>query len=299
MTATLTAPPLPEVDSQYIVHRIPIFNIFNDTEFNCRGVINPFEVQDLAESIREGGLQIPIVIQPRCDVARTIPDTFAFRIIAGHRRFISYRVLNKSEPTDPRWQCIPAMIKTGLNEIQARVFNLEENLKRKELNILQEANAIRGLQEAGVPRDRVSAMIKKSSGWVQTRYNLLALPPEVQEAAAAGKVSQLQIKQLFSLPSPEEQLQGLRKIKEALERGEKVTEHVGKKQTQKASVKKNRGPEDIFRMSELIAKNVGYGLTTRFAAWATGAISSEDLFVDIGKAAEEAGKPKFYPPTVF
>lgn len=294
MTATLEAP---AIEPQYVVHKIPLLTVFNDTSFNCRGVINPFEVQDLATGIKDKGLQFPIAIQPRKDVSTSIPEQFAYRIIAGHRRYMAYRVLHQSDPNDPRWQTIPAMIKEGLDEVTARLYNLSENLDRKDLNILQEAFAIKGLQEAGVARDRVAAMIKKSSGWVQTRYNLLELEPEIQEEAAKGKITQLQIKQLYSLPTAEERYAAVRNIKAALERGEKIG-HVGKKQKQKTNVKKNRGPEDILRMSEVVAKQYGYGLTTRFAAWCTGAISTEEFFKDLAAECDKIEK-KFYPPELF
>lgn len=294
MTTTLEHP---TIDAQYVVHKIPLLKVFNDTSFNCRGVINPFEVQDLATGIKDKGLQFPIAIQPRKDVITSIPDQYDYRIVAGHRRYMAYRVLHQSDPNDPRWQTIPAMIKEGLDEVTARLYNLSENLDRKELNILQEAFAIKGLQEAGVARDRVAQMIKKSSGWVQTRYNLLDLEPEIQDEAAKGKITQLQIKQLYSLPTAEERYAAVRNIKAALERGEKLG-HVGKKKAVTTKVKKNRGPEDILRMSEVVAKQYGYGLTTRFAAWCTGAISTEDFFHDLAKACEERGG-KFYPPEVF
>lgn len=282
--------------AEYVVTRIPLNKIYADEAFNCRGVIGALDVSDLVSSIKERGLDAPIVLQPRSDV-KNLADGFDFRIISGHRRFLAYNVLNRTEPTNEKFQTIPAFVRPGLTEIAARVMNLSENLDRKELNILQESFAIKGLYEAGVPRDHVAGMLKKSSGWVQARFYLLSLPVEIQQDAAAGFITQLQIKQLYSLPTVEEQYAAVRRIKEAKMKGEKV-EHAGRKKRAPVTAKKERKPSEIFEMMEIVAKTLGYSLTTRFGAWATGSITTGEFFDDVRKAAEAAGK-KFYPPAEF
>src|SRR5690606_1891994 len=114
------------------------------------------------------------------------------------------------------YDVIPCMVKSGLDEVQARILNLGENLKRKDLNILQEARAISHLHEFGVPRDHVAAELGVSSGWVQTRYYLLELPEDIQEECAAGVINQAQIKQLYTLrDKPDQQFEAVKKIKDA------------------------------------------------------------------------------------
>lgn len=280
---------------EYSVVDVPIEKVFSDDEFNCRGVIPAIEVTDLAQDIQKNKLQFPIAVQPQSDVKdKELPEGKEYRIVAGHRRFKAWSVLyNSWQPGDPApgtnescqenpFKTVPCMIKLGLNEVQARVLNLGENLKRKDLNILQEAKAIQHLREAGVPRDSVAEELGMSSGWVQTRYYLLDLPEEIQEECAAGIVTQTQIKQLYSLrDKPEEQYEAVKKIKEAKSKGEKIG-HVGKKKKQATSVKKERKRPEMFQMIELLAKTpVGYGLATRALAWAAGQISTEEFFVDV------------------
>jgi len=270
---------------EYNVKAIPVEEIYSDDEFNCRGSISPLDVADLARSIQADGLQSPITVQPASDVKTYIPPKFKYRIVAGHRRFKACKVLSLKS--------IPAFVRPGLNEVRARILNLSENFQRKDLNILQEANALRHLQEVGLPRDSVARELGMSSSWVQVRYNLLTLPVEIQQEAAAGILNQYQIKQLYSLDTEEQMFEAVRKIKEAKVKGEKV-DNVGKRKKQSIGTKKVRLRPEIFDMMELLAKEVGYGLHTRVLAWASGEITTADVFNDVKEM-----NPGFTPPIEF
>lgn len=268
-------------DQSYAVLSIPTEEVYSDTEFNCRGNIAPIDVADLAKSIQANGLQFPISVQPRSDVKTYIPEGCNYRIVAGHRRFKACQVLGM--------KTVPAFVREGLDEIRARVLNLSENFDRKDLNILQEAHALKSLWEAGLPRDSVARELKKSSSWVQVRFNLLTLPSEIQQEAAAGILNQYQIKELYSLDTEEEMFEAVKKIKNAKVRGEKV-EPVGKRQKKPTSSKKARLRPEMFEMMQFIAKAIGYGVHTRVLAWCTGEISTAELFQDIQERADELGK---------
>lgn len=266
----------------YTVTPTPPKIVYSDDTFNCRGSISPLDVVDLAQSIQAKGLQFPILIQPRCDVTTWMPDGYEYRIVAGHRRFKAWQVSGMPGG-------IPAFIRTGLSEIEARVLNLSENFDRKDLNLLQEAKALEALWKAGLPRDSVARELKKSSGWVQVRYNLLALPEEIQQEAAAGILNQFQIKQLYSLDTHEEMFEAVKKIKNAKLAGEKVDSVAKKKKVPTANKKVRLRPE-MFEMMQLIAGVIGYGLHTRTLAWATGEITTAELFADLKEEADAQGK---------
>lgn len=268
-------------DQSYAVLSIPTDEVYSDTDFNCRGNIAPIDVADLAKSIQANGLQFPISVQPRSDVKTYIPDDKNYRIVAGHRRFKACQILGM--------KTVPAFVREGLDEIHARILNLSENFDRKDLNILQEAYAIKALWEAGLPRDSVARELKKSSSWVQVRYNLLTLPSEIQQEAAAGILNQYQIKQLYSLDTEEDMFEAVKKIKNAKVRGEAV-EPIGKRQKKPTSSKKARLRPEMFEMMQFIAKAIGCGVHTRVLAWCTGEISTAELFQDIQERADELGK---------
>jgi ParB family chromosome partitioning protein len=276
------------MDHNYNVEIVPTHLIYSDDEFNCRGSIQPFDVKDLAQDIQENELQFPIAVQPACDVEGGVPNGFEYRIIAGHRRFMAFRVLKRTE--------IPAMIKKGLSEVQARIHNLSENLQRKELNILQEARAIKRLKDYGLVQEATAQAIGRTRSWVQIRYNLLELPEVIQEEAAAGILNQSQIKQLYSLKTPEEQYEAVRKIKTALINGQKGIS-VAKPPKADPYKKKRRQKNEVEEMIRHIAKEspIGFGLATRALAWANGTINTAELYMDIKAEAAKLDKPYRIP----
>lgn len=278
------------MSGQYEVKDLSPKEIYSDDDFNCRGPIAPMDVADLAKSIRDKGLQFPISVQPAADVKGGLPAGYNYRIVAGHRRFKACCILEM--------KTVPSMIKVGLSEANARLLNLSENLDRKELNILQEARAIEALHNAGIPRDDVARQLGKSSSWVQVRYYLLRMPNEIQEEAAAGMINQFQIKQLYSLASDEARFEAVKKIKDAKMKGEVVPQKLAPRKATSIDVKRRRDRDEMFDMIEIIGKAVGYGLQTRALAWASGEISSKELFDDIKIEADKLGND-FFPPLEF
>ncbi len=264
--------------NEYTVIEIPLDQIWSDDAFNCRGSIAPIDVVDLVKDIAKNGLQFPIAVQPINDVKIRDSTDALFRIVAGHRRFQSFKILKKDT--------IPVMIKVGLTEVQARLLNLGENLKRKALNILQEALAIERLRTLGLNRRQVGEELGVSTSWVQVRFNLLDLPDVIQQEAAAGILNQQQIKELYGLEGKDEQCEAVKKIKNARLRGEKSVS-VGKTPAQDP-FKKRRQPCNVVQdMMNHMGSTVGHGLHTRVLAWANGVINSAELFFDIQRYAKE------------
>lgn len=284
------------------LQQLPIDKIYLDNAFNCRGNITPFDVSELAKGIQAVGLKTPISVHkgPWKDKPNEpLPPGFDYRIIAGHRRFTAYKVLGATYPNDPRWKTIYCTVECEIAEIEARILNLSENLDRQQLNILQEAKAMEALYKAGVARESVADRLKKTGSWVQTRFNLLALPADVQQEVAAGNITHVQIKQLYSIRHDTDAMyEAVRRIKDAKSRGEKVG-HVGKKRKKPTTEKRQRDAADCLAMLEILAKAIGYGLHTRILAWASGNVPTNELFDDVVAEAERLGRPKFYPPHEF
>jgi len=264
----------------YEVQDIPLDKIYLDNNFNCRGPIPKIDVVSLAKDIERNTLLFPISLQPVKD-AVGVPEGFDYRVIAGHRRYVAFQILGRTT--------IPAMIRRGLNELQARILNLGENLKRQNLNLLQEAKALEKLKELGLTQEGISLELGASRSWVQVRVNLLSLPEAIQNEAAAGMLNQNQIKQIYSLKTPERQYEAVRKIKNSLASGIRGID-VGKQATEKPTQKKRQSKFSLQEMTAYIGKNIGYGLTTRALAWANGEISTIDLHIDIKTEMESQGK---------
>ncbi|MEE9548738.1 MAG: ParB/RepB/Spo0J family partition protein [Nitrosomonadaceae bacterium] len=262
----------------YDVQEIELTRIYNDSKFNCRGAILPMDVVDLAKDIDANELQFPIAVQPASDVDGGLPDGYDFRIVAGHRRFVAFKILKRS--------VIPVLIKRGYTELKARLVNLSENLKRKELNILQEARAVKRLRDFGMIQETIASTLGMSRGWVQVRFKLLDLPRDIQEIAAAGVLNQYQIRQISDLKEPNRQYEAVRRIKNARLSGERGID-VGKKPQEDPFKKKRQPKGSVQEMMNHMMKTVGYGLHTRVLAWANGEINSAELFFDIRRFAKE------------
>lgn len=258
----------------YEVKEVEVSRVYSDSDFNCRGTIQPMDVVDLAKDIERNGLQFPITVQP-CTL-----DGYDYKIIAGHRRHAAFKVLKKD--------LIPVMLREELSELSARLLNLSENLKRKELNILQEAAAIKRLRELGMTQEAIATELGSSRTWVQVRFHLLDLPVPIQEEAAAGMLNQYQIRQIHGIDSQEDQYEAVRKIKTARLNGDKNID-VGKTSVEKPYVKKRQTVTSVQNMIEHLGTTIGFGLHTRVLAWANGQINSAELYFDIKREAEELG----------
>lgn len=246
-------------------------DIFADPNFNCRGFISPLNVTDLAQSMRDKGLQQPLMIEPW----DKMPGK-KFRLIMGHRRHKAAQVLS--------WKEVPCILKEGLTEEEALALNLLENIQREDLNILQEAQAIQRFYKRGVTVSDIANLVKQSRGWVQVRFDLLDLPTEIQADAAAGLLTQQHIKDLKGEPSKEKQFELVRMIKDRALVGEKTPRL--KKPTKSLFAKRRRDRQEIFELIEHIGDTLGYSLTTRVLAWAAGELTDLQLYGDIRTEAE-------------
>jgi ParB family chromosome partitioning protein len=250
---------------QYDVFEIPVDDIYFDAEFNCRGSFTLQSVQDLADSIEKHGLQFPIVVQPYAQ------DGFAYRLLAGHRRF-------RATTTYLKWTQIPACIRYDLTEHQSRILNLTENLERKDLNILEEAKALGNLYPDGVSLRVAAAEIKRPTRWVHVRLRLLEMPDEVQQWAAAGFLSAVNLDALAQLETDEQKIEAAVSIRmQKQKKSEQTQQHrkytVGRKTKQ--------------QISEMIAHLFAVsfdGLPCRLLAWAAGRVSDEEIERDIQNA---------------
>jgi ParB/RepB/Spo0J family partition protein len=253
-----------KADTQYESFDVPMEEILSDEDFNCRGKIAPIDVVELAQDIKINKLSQPITVQPFSDPAR---PKFKWRIVAGHRRFAAFKV-NKSTH-------IPAMIRRDLDEMAARLLNLTENLKREDLNILQEARAIDAFVKKGWQEETIAARTGTSRGWVQVRKMVLKLPPDIQAEAAAGILTQEHVRRLYSMPSDEKRYEAVRLIKERRERGESAK--LERKKPVRPTEKRDRSKSEMSELQDYIQEQVGNNMITRLLGWATGYVSSIEL----------------------
>lgn len=143
------------------------------------------EIEMLAASIREHGLLQPILIRPL---------DHGFEIVAGHRRFQACRSL--------RWRFIACKIRE-MSDKQAFEIQLTENMQRKAMDPIEEAEAFRRYVVefgwGGV--SELAKKICKSEEYVSHRLQLLKLPDNIKEQIALNRLNVSQAIELTTMPS--------------------------------------------------------------------------------------------------
>jgi len=244
---------------------IPVKEIFYDESFNCRGSFTLQSIADLADSIKEIGLQFPVIVQPWKS---------GYRLLAGHRRFRACTVFLE-------WDKIPSVVRFDLNEHQARLLNITENIERKDLNMLEEALSIQAMYPEGISLRKAAAELKRPTRWIHTRLRLVQLPKEIQDLAAAGRLAATDIEALWNMPK-ENQIEAAKKIV-------KVKRISGVKLPRKLQrrFQPRKTKEQIGKLTGTLLNAGIHGLPPRLLAWTAGYISDREIRKDIKKYAPD------------
>lgn len=250
-----------------IIH-VPLTDIYSDPDFNSRGEFSAIDCSDLAKDIKKNGLIQPIVIREAEN-----PKGRKYVIVAGHRRYMAFMINGDSE--------IPSIIRV-MTDDEAVVANFSENLSRKDLDILQEAQAIARLKRRGWNIRLLENKLGLSRHWFVVREALVNLPPEIQKEAKAGVLSQYHIQRIAKLKTKEEQYAAVRQIKERLAAGEKKSAiNIGPKPKRDVTRAVVRKKHEIQNAIDWHLKEWGEGPGTYFLAWASGNISDLDLMLSL------------------
>ncbi|MCM8831289.1 MAG: ParB/RepB/Spo0J family partition protein [Candidatus Omnitrophica bacterium] len=159
-------------------------------KFQPRKEINQKEIEELASSIKEKGFIQPIVV-------RKIDQDY--EIVAGGRRYLAAKLLGLKE--------VPVIIK-DLDDKDALVFAIVENLQRKDLNPLEEAQAFKRLiDEFKFTLDDLSKFISKDKTTISNTLRLLQLPQEIKDALKNGIISRSHARTLLAVEDPSTQYQ--------------------------------------------------------------------------------------------
>lgn len=270
------------------IREVKISEIFIDEEFNSRGFIAPIDVVDLAKDIDRQGLIAPVLV---CELSDEKKAKFPGKtkwLLAGHRRFKAHLVLKK--------ETISAVVRFEvMNEADARILNLAENLHRKDLNVLQEAKAIRPLFIMGIGEGEVARKLGQSRGWVQIRAMLLKLPEEVQREVESGMIGHVQIRELYMIHKAgnmDNLYKAVRDLKDKKLRGIKnITVNPNIIGGDQSENKRLRSKKEMEQLTEFLVRRGLKGLHTRCIAWCAGHINMNELIADLKYYADDNGLP--------
>lgn len=143
-------------------------------------------LEALAESIAQHGIIQPIVVRPRDGM---------YMIVTGERRWRAARMAGLSE--------VPVMI-IEADDKKAAELALVENIQRKDLNPVEEAQAYADLiEEYSYTQEEISKKVGRSRSSIANSLRLLDLPDAVLEKLAQGELSEGHAKVLLGIKDAE------------------------------------------------------------------------------------------------
>ena len=147
-------------------------SLIRDNRLQPRQTYDVVKIEELAASIKEKGLLQPILV-------RKIAE--GYEVIAGERRLKAARKIGLAK--------VPIVIK-DVDDKEALVLALVENIQREELNSIEEGGSFRRLiEEFNYTQEDVARMVSKDRATVANLIRLLKLPKEIQKAVVDGKLT--------------------------------------------------------------------------------------------------------------
>lgn len=145
-------------------------------------------LNELAESIRSQGVMQPILVRPIPVQGKAAP---AYEIIAGERRFRAARLAGL--------EVVPVLVR-HVEDQQAAIMALIENMQREDLNALEEARGVhRLIHEFGLTHEQAAQAIGRSRSATTNLLRLLNLAEPVQVMLLAGDIDMGHARALLAL----------------------------------------------------------------------------------------------------
>ena len=175
--------------------QIPLEKIMVNPE-QPRKIFSETELVELSESIREYGVLQPVLV-------RAAENGF-YTIIAGERRFRAAGLAGLS--------FLPAIVKEMEDE-QAALIALVENVQRENLNYIEEARAYKKLmEEFHLTQSEIAQKVGKQQSTISNKIRILSLPSEIQDILAEHNLTERHARALLRIPGDNDRKKIISKI---------------------------------------------------------------------------------------
>lgn len=155
------------------------------------------EIENLAQSIKDKGILQPLVV--------TEISENKYQLIAGERRLRAAKLAGLST--------VSVVIKNGITDQDKAELALIENIQRQNLNPIERAKGFAELQHKfNITQEVIAQQLDISRSAVANTLRYLKLPEKVQNALAAGDITEGHAKIIAGLDNPELQEQVLDNI---------------------------------------------------------------------------------------
>ena len=193
-------------------------------------------LEELTASIRERGIIQPIIVRASED------SNDKYELIAGERRWQAAQNAGLHE--------VPAVI-LNVDNLKSLEFAIVENVQRKDLNPIEEAEGYQRLiNEFNYDQDKVAKFIGKSRAHISNCIRLLSLPAKVIEHIINDKLSPGHAKILVGLDNSELLAEKIIKKKLSVRQAEALARLV---KSNKSSIK-SKDPNSIDIENQLSSK---------------------------------------------
>ncbi len=154
-----------------------------------RRVFNEADIEDLANSIREKGVLLPLLV-------RSAPNQPGhFQIIAGERRWRSAQKAGL--------HTVPVIVRE-MDDLEVLEVGIIENVQRADLNPIEEARGYKVLIDRfGRTQDALAQVVGKSRPHIANMLRLLGLPEVIQDHVLQGRLSAGHARALITAADPE------------------------------------------------------------------------------------------------
>ena len=175
------------------------------------------ELKELSSSIKNQGLIQPIIVKPTTNNQ--------YQIIAGERRWRACQLNGMHE--------VDCVIK-DLDDTNVLEAALIENIQREDLNVIEEANAYKGLIDIkGINNENLAKLIGKSSSHISNILRLLELDTKIQQMVINGDISMGHARALIGVPDAINKAKEIIEKKLSVRQVEKITSEFKKNKTKK------------------------------------------------------------------
>ena len=177
------------------------------------------DLKELSSSIKNQGLIQPIIVKPT--------DDNQFQIIAGERRWRACQLNGMHE--------VDCVIK-DLDDTNVLEAALIENIQREDLNVIEEANAYKGLIDIkDINNENLAKLIGKSPSHVSNILRLLELDKKIQQLVINGDLSMGHARALIGVPDAINKANEIIEKKLSVRQVEKITSEFKKNKAKKTS----------------------------------------------------------------
>lgn len=174
---------------EQMVNQLPVASL-QAGKYQPRSLMEEGAIDALAESISQQGVMQPLLVR------QVSGQGSNYEVIAGERRL---RAAIKAGLTE-----VPVIVKE-VDDEQAAIMALIENIQREDLNPMEEARGIkRLLEDFALTHDQIASAIGRSRSATSNMLRLLNLATPVQELVMQGTLDMGHARALLSLDSADQ-----------------------------------------------------------------------------------------------